>query len=293
MVNEHTLLGVAPRAMRGTQTALALLVACCFALVAAPAPALAAPAPVAFADNNNNGVFDSGVDTDITEDLKSGFYSTTESIVLPDKMKTLMTKNPLGFTLIAGKNVTVGGDLSAAAAGSGITIVAETGNITLLDATHLRAAEYVYMSAGGDITVGAKSHMLATGRSGSVISLNATGNISLLAGVKLQAFNAIELTASNGGIMVHGSAQFLALAGSVTFNSGTDIVVNNSRIQASDLAAYAGGHLVDFQDNKVTAPRGGGWVVLYAAGSTINVSGTTWTNLPPSDMLFLAPTVIR
>ena len=114
-----------------------------------------------------------------------------------------------------------------------------------------------------------------------------------MAGVRLQAQRTIDLTANTGGITVFGPVQFLALNGGVTFNAATDIVVNGSRIQASDLAAYAGGHLVDFQDNRVTAPHDGGWVVLYAAGSTINVSGTTWTNLSPSNMLFLAPQIIR
>ena len=292
MVTEHPSLGVAPRAMRGTLATLALLVACVGSLVAAPAVALAGPAPFAFADNNNNGVFDSG-DTDITEDLKNGFVSTTESIVLPDKMKSLTTKSPLGVTLIAGKNVTIGGDLNAAAAGAGITIVAEQGNITVLDSTRLRASEYVYMTAGGDITVGEKSNVTAAARSGAVISMNANGNITLLAGVRLQAADAIDLTASTGAITVFAPAQFLALNGGVTFSAGTDVVVNGSRFQASDLAAYAGGHLVDFQDNRVTAPRGGGWVMLYAAGSTINVHGTTWTNLGSGDIMLIAPEVIR
>jgi hypothetical protein len=291
MVNEHTVLGVAPRAMRGTQAALALLVACCVALVAGPA--FAAPAPVPFADNNNNGVFDAG-DTDITEDLKSGFVVTSESLVLPDKMKPVTSRDAIGFTLIAGKNVTLGGDLNANGAGAGITIVAESGHVTLLDQTRLRAAEYVYVSAGGDLTVGAKSNITASTRSGGVISLNANNNLVVMADVRLQAQNAIDLTAVDGNLTVYGPAHFLAVDGSVAFNAGGDIVVNGSRLQTTDLAAYAGGHLVDFQNNRVNVPYNkDGWMLLYAAGSTINVTGSTWTNLPSSNVMFIAPEIIR
>jgi hypothetical protein len=292
MVTEHTLLGVAPRAMRGTRATLALLVACCVAMVAAPAPALAGPAPVPFADNNNNGVFDAGIDSDITEDLQTGFVVTSQSLVLPDRMRAFATRNPLGLTLVAGKSVTLGGDLSANGVGAGITVSAETGSITILDQTRIRAAEYVHMSAGGEIVVGEKVHITAGARSGAVISMSADGNLLLKTGARLQANDAIDLTSNNGGLTVVG-ANFFGLAGSVSFSAATDITVTGSRIQASDLGAYAGGHLIDFHENRVSAPRAGGWAMLYAAGSTIDVRGTTWTNLSGNDILLLAPNIIR
>lgn len=292
MATEHTVSRVALRARRGTLAQLALLVACASALVAAPTLALAAPAPFAFADKNNNGVFDAGIDTDITEDLKNGFVATTESLVLPDTMKSLTTRNPLGLTLIAGKHITLGGDLSAAATGAGITVVAESGTITILRSARLRASEFVSLSAAADITVGEKVTIAASAR-GSVVSLTAGGHVVLRPDVRVRAGEAIDLTATTGHVTVVAAAHFIVPKGTVTISSGTNVVVNGSHIQAADLAAFAGGHVLDFQDNRVTAPRGRGWAMLYAAGSTITVSGTTWTNIGADKLLFVAPEVIR
>lgn len=218
MVAEHTWSGVASCARRGRLATLTLLVACICALVAAPAVALAGTVPFAFADNNNNGVFDPGIDTDITQDLKNGFVETAESLVLPDKMKSVTTRHPLGLMLIAGKNITIGGDLNAAATGAGLTVIARAGDIAILRLTRLRASQSISMSAAGDISVGAKSN-IAAARRGSVITMDAGGDI-LLPDLRMRASDAIDLTAS-GDIIIGSAAHFYVPNGTVRFSSHT------------------------------------------------------------------------
>jgi hypothetical protein len=226
MVTEHPWSHLARCARRRALATLTLLVAGITALVGVPALALAGPAPFAFADNNNNGVFDPGIDTDISQALKNGgLVATAESLVLPDKMKSVTTKNPLGLTLHAGKNITLGGYVNAAAPVAGITVIAETGDITMLRSARLRANQFVCMFAADDITLGAKVN-IAVYRRGSVISMNAGGDI-LLPDMRLRATDAIDLTAI-GDVLIGSTAHFYVPNGTVRFSSRSDVVGNCS-----------------------------------------------------------------
>ena len=289
MVDHHTLQGVAPRAMRGIMAALVLLAS----VVTVPAGALAAaaPAPFAFADNNNNGVYDAG-DQDITEQLSAGHFMTGQSVVLPDKMKQIKTKHEFGITLFAGKNIYVGGDLNAAGHVTGLSITSETGHITVGSSARLKGNSGVtIMALAGDLTIGAGASISGThGREGTVY-LYAEGHLVVGTKAQLNGPYSIDLVSNGGTVTVWESVNFAAGGGKLDIQALGDITVNDCKIKASETSVSTMGHFISFRNNRVSSPRDG-WLDLFAAGSTIDVTGSDWKNIAPDHVTIHAQNVI-
>ena len=216
MLKQQAVNGEVLRVNGRALAALALLVAC-VAVVAMSPPIAHAASGFAFADNNNNGVFDPGIDEDITEAILGGYYETTQSIVLPATMRALKVKIELGLTLIAGKNVTIAGDLAVSGYGSGLHVVAKQGDITVGPGAKVDGRTFVDMFAGRDVTIGAKAAVNATHPGVGLMWLYADRNIAIEPKARLRARSNMEITAYKGTVTYDDSVRF------ATNSEGLDI----------------------------------------------------------------------
>jgi hypothetical protein len=262
----------------------------CLAL-AVPAQA-GAPSGFPYHDANNNGVFDAG-DTDISGDLKAnGYFTTTESIVVPASMKSFVTKGGAGLTLVAGKNLTVEADVLAVGAGAGVTLVAETGPLTIGGGVTIRATDYVSLSGGQGLVLGVRSGVMATSRNGSVSMYAEAGDLVLMDYTRVQAGDFVDIGATQGNVTMGANVQIFSSNGPVGIMAGGDVNAAGVRVQADSLNVSSGGHLVDLSGGRVMASRDG-FVLIQVAGSTIDVTGTVFKNVDDSSLYLLAPEVLR
>jgi hypothetical protein len=192
---EHTL---GPRAIRRALATLMLAVTC-LGVVATPTPALAATAPFPFADNNNNGVFDPGVDTDITADVINGYFTTNQSIVLPAGMKAIKTTSPFGVSLSAGKNIVINGDVNSGAYATGLTAMAD-GDIKIGPGAKVIGRTFVYLVAGRDLLVGTKANITAKHAKEGMLWLSAARNVVIGDSVKLRGHSKFDIASTNGTV---------------------------------------------------------------------------------------------
>jgi hypothetical protein len=269
-------------------TVIAALAVCAAGVLSAPVSALGAAFP--FADNNNNGVFDADVDVDISAELQAGSFATSESIVLPDGMKRVVTKDGVGLSVSAGKDITVGGDVNVIGPWATVSLQAG-GSLVVLDKTRLKADFAVQLSAAGDVVVGKGSALLATDKDWSMVSVEAGGGVSVGTNARLEAHDRIDVLAQ-GDVTFGDNVRLLTHGGDVNIAAG-----GNAYLDGSQLAAWYTGvsanEMIMFKGGRVTAPKSGGMVLMYTAGSHIDVSQARWTNLGADDVMLLGEEVIH
>jgi hypothetical protein len=269
-----------------------LLAACCSLF--APSPLLlSAWSSFPFEDMNNNGVYDAG-DRDVTaEIMDDGFFSTSESLVIPAEVGQLKSSKG-GFVLLAGKNLTVNAGLTTKKIDS-IFLQAGGGAVTVGDGAILQAGDMVNIHAGGDVIVGAHAAVKAKKGIGLVVLTSQEGSVRLMEGAELSATSSVRIVQSGAAgtvTMLPGSSLNSPDGGTVVSAVG-DIAVNNSHLAIGYLRLLTEGHLIDFRDNMVVLPLGGGMVFLRAAGSTIDISGTQFKNLSAGNLIMDAEIVVQ
>jgi hypothetical protein len=265
------------------------LIAACFGLLVSSPFLSLAWGGVPCEDVNNNGVCDLG-EKDITAELMNeGFYSTSESIVIPADAKELLTKDESGFTLMAGKNIKVSADLTARA--GGILLVAD-GTISVGSEATLKAGQGdVDLNAGQDIVIG--SHATLNAREGMVYLFSWDGNIDLMARSRLYAWGGFDIvTVSEGIVTVLSGSEISSPKGELYVNAAGNVSINGSNLQAWHTNISTEASLLTFKDNVVKVSYEEGRVSLSAAGSTIDITGTQFKKLDPANLTLDASTVI-
>ena len=195
MLSGQIVHSVGPRVMNRALATI-LLVVTCVSLVVAPATSLAASTtPFPFADNNNNGVFDPGIDTDITEELINGYFATNQSIVLPAKMKAVNTTSPFGVSLSAGKNIVINGAVNSGGYATGLTAMAD-GDITVGPGAKVGGRTFVYLVAGRDLVVGTKASVTAKHAREGMLWLAADRNVVIGDLVKLRGHSRFDISST-------------------------------------------------------------------------------------------------
>lgn len=257
------------------------LIAACFGVFASSPFVSLAWAAFPCEDINNNGTCDPG-EKDITVELLSdGFFSTSESIVIPEDVKRL--KNVNGFTLMAGQNITVASKLIAYTEGASITLLAQDGTITIGNKVALKAGKggSVDISAGQDVVFG--HH--ASAKSSMVMVYSEAGNVLLMEKTKLFAQDYVDIVGLGGGVYISPGSRLSSKEGSVSVLGAQNVVVNSSRVVTEDLTVYAA-HVIDFQNNLVRlASTDGSVVYLITEGSTVNMCGTVFKKLAPNNLI--------
>jgi hypothetical protein len=235
----------------------------CFGLLV-PSPFLSfAWASFPCEDVNNDGVCEAGVDNDITSALKqNGFYSTSESIVIPASMKGLLSYKG-DLSLYADKLITINGRIRAGS----------------LD-----------ISAGQQVILGPSASVYVT--EGPMYLWSWDGAVALN-GARIFARDSIDITALGQEVTVLPDSQLVTNNGRLSIFAGADVFVSRSRLRGEVLSVSAQGDNIDFQHNRVSAPPSGGMVSLSASGSVVNITGTSFENLDPSMLLIDAESVIQ
>jgi hypothetical protein len=254
-------------------------VATCFWLLAPLAFVSVASGAFPCEDVNNNGVCDPG-EPDITADLLTGgSFSTTESIVIPEDVKRLTTKDVAGFVLVAGQNLAIYADLQTVAQGAGISLVAQDGTINVGKKVDLKTGKdgFIDLAARGDITLAGASL-----KSDMVTLYSEEGNV-LIEGSKLSGEDGVEITALSGEVTVNSKSQLRSKNGDMRVDADGNATVNGIRIMANVTSVQSGAD-IDFSDNRVAAPGDGGAVLLTTFGSMVNVCGTRYKNIDPENV---------
>jgi hypothetical protein len=239
--------------------------------------AYSAAKPFPCEDVNNNGVCDQG-EPDITAQIKSGIFTTENSIVIPEGVGGFTTSSRDGFLLVAGQNITLNNYYFASNYG-GITLYAEAGTINIGAA--LKAGGFVSIHAEGDITIGASVYA-----NGDLVDIySAKGNITVegkptLYGREGLYLEAVGVTAASGS-WLRSAKNCIAVFGTA------DIVIEGSRLDAMCADIETEGHFLDFCDNLVTVPKAAGWGYLGAKGSTVRITGSKFRNLVLGDTLMI------
>ncbi len=249
--------------------------------------------PFPFEDCNGNGLFDTG-DRDVTDDITDdGIFSTPCDLVIPAEVGKLATESPGGFFLMAA-NMTVNADLYAKKGTSRIFLRAQEGSTAVGEGVTLKAGGLIQLSAKQDVVVGASASLAAPKRGiGSVVLYAEEGDVWVMEGSDLFARNSIRMVTEAGEVHVLPDCYLHTKGSRVTVSSAKDVVINGSKLKTENLHVHTQGHLIDFQDNYVDLPKDGGLVVLSAAGSTVNLSGTQFENLDEGSLVVVADTIIE
>ncbi len=257
--------------------------AICFLLILLwPMMSLAASLPFPFEDRNNNGVYDSGIDVNITADLTStGMFETTESIVIPAGAKTIMSSSPNGIALLAGKNIVVNSHLITSRSGAGIYLYAEEG-ITIGSRTILKCSGDISIHAGNDIVFGPNTALWAKAGIADIYSVG--GNILVGEKVNLYASDSLYLYAEGGEVTVGPGSQLMSKKGFLTIYGAGDLKIDGSDVEATGIHISTASDLVEFCYDDVRVPKQG-WVYLKASGSTVDITGTKFRNLDANNLI--------
>jgi hypothetical protein len=249
--------------------------------------------PFPFEDVNNNGVYDPGIDKDITVLLMStGSFSTPNSIVIPDGATGIQTSNPNGIALVAGKNITVSNSyLITSGKYAGIYLYTENGTVTISDGTLLKSAYFVAIDSEKDVIIGSYASIYAKGEAADIASRS--GNISLMARAIVYGYNDLYLTAEKGEVTVSINAQLKSPKGFVDISGAADLTINGSRFEALGAHVVTSAHMLEFRDNTVKILSSQGWVYLEAKGSTVDITGTQFQGLDPRFLTINADVVIK
>jgi len=247
-------------------------------------------------DVNNDGVCDPG-EKDITAELlDDSYYSTSESIVIPaDMKKNLSTKNLDGFVLMAGKNITVNASLTASAKGAPIIFQAQDGTINIGNKSTLRAGEggFVDIGAQHDVIIGPGVSVYA--KQGTLYVLSWEGDVLLMKGSRLYGEYGVDVTTvGQGEVTVYAGSELNSQRGHLGINSGGNTSINGSRLYAEDTSIRTGANLIDFRNNYIAGPPYTDvWVLLSAAGSTVDIRGSRFRNLHTNGLIINAENVMK
>ncbi len=262
-----------PRGWR--RAALALL------LVAFSSLSVGAAGPFPFEDVNNNGLWDAGVDRDISAELAPGewytYFETSHSIVIPAGVTFLRATKPFsGFYLVAGKNITVNSSITAAVYAGEVDLQAGGGHVVIGPGVTLNGRDYVSVYAKGGVTVGAGSVFGSSGGSANLgtISVGAeTGPITLGSKVRFTALRDIFISALDGSVTAGLGLQVSGPQGQF-YLDGHGVALNGAVLRAADMTIRGDGVPMEFKNNRVTVPRSGSFVIQNP-GSSVDLTGTT------------------
>jgi hypothetical protein len=240
-----------------------------------------AAGPFPFEDVNNNGVWDPGVDRDITAKLTPGewyvSFTTAHSIVIPAGVGFLKAVERFtGFYLVAGKNITVNSSMNAAVYAGMVDLRARGGNVVIGPGVVLTGRDYLNVYAAGDVTVGAGASFSSRGGSANLgtMSMTAqTGDIHLGSKVKFSTLRDISITALAGDITAEPGLSVTASQG-LLFVDGRRTSVNGAGLRAAYITVDGDGQPLEFKNNRVQIPRGG-YLHITNSGSSIDLTGTT------------------
>lgn len=261
------------------RVALSLLLVAVSSLVAGAA------GPFPFEDVNNNGVWDPGVDHDISADLQPNewyvSYVTPHSIVIPAGVTFLRSVATFtGFYLVAGKNMTVNSSINSAVYGGMVDLQALGGDVVIGPRLTLNGRDYVSVYASGDIEVGAGTSFVSRGGSANLGTVNVraeTGGIALGSQVKFTTLRDVFITAMAGDVSVEPGLQLDAPQG-VLYVLGRRITLNGARLRAAWMSLTGHGLPLQFKANRVTVPRSGSFLI-YNPGSSVDITGTTFSRI--------------
>lgn len=264
-------------------------------LVALSSLAAGAAGPFPFEDVNNNGVWDPGVDRDITARLTPGewyvSFTTPHSIVIPAGVGFLKCVEKFtGFYLVAGKNITVNSSMNSAVYAGMVDLQAKGGNVTIGPGVILTGRDYLSVQAAGDITVGVGASFVSRGGSANLgtMTMHAqSGDITLGNKVKFSTLRDIFVTALAGDITA-GPGLSVGAPQGLLFINGRRTSVNGAQLRAGSISVDGDSLPIEFKNNRVQIPRDG-YLHITNLGSTIDLTGTT---LPRIDDISLAALTI-
>jgi hypothetical protein len=243
-----------------------------------------------FEDVNNDGVYTPGKDRDITAELMTGIFETPNSIVIPAGLKGFTINSASGIALLAKKNITVDNYfLTSYKAGTSLYLYAEEGTITI--GTTLKAADSIYIYAGGDVVLNPNASLYGQGSMALIES--GEGNILVKGKAILYGKEDIHLIADAGQVTVLPGSHIMVPKGYVTVFGTGDLVIDGNRVEAMGVHVVTEGHLIDFCNNLVKVPKVDGWVYLGTGGSTVDISGTIFQGLDPANLFIEADEVIN
>lgn len=258
--------------MRAMRLFVALAVA---AMVATPdGSAVAGGAGMAFEDRNNNGAFDAG-DRDITAELiESSVFVTTESVVFVGKtLQSPKRGYTNGFTVLAGKNITIEASLNGGGFGSTLLMTAE--NISVGDGVKLEARNFVTLSARNALTLG------------DGVSLRSAGDIGLssarghiVVGEKLNVSSSelgIYVSAIAGAVTIGEGAKMSCRRASLSISARQGITANRINLTAESVSLFTATGGIESMHSKFSAR---GEVSLNAMGSGVDVEASQFSTPP-------------
>jgi hypothetical protein len=254
--------------------ALSLLLVAFSSLVAGAA------GPFPFEDVNNNGVWDAGVDRDITDALQPNewvvYYATPHSIVIPAGVTFLKSFEKFtGFYLVAGTNITVNSSMNAAVYAGMVDLQALGGDVVIGPGVILTGRDYVSVYASRDVVVGAGASFKSSGGSANLGTVNVranTGDIALGDKVKVTTLRDVFITALAGDVTVAPGLQLNASQGAFDVD-GRRVMLNGARLRAADMSISGGGVPLEFKNNRVTVPQSGAFHI-HNPGSSVDITGT-------------------
>jgi hypothetical protein len=231
-------------------------------------------------DVNDNGVCDPG-EPDITNALtENGFFSTSAGIVVPADARTITSRGDL--SLHAGGSIAVHGKLKAV----GLTINTD-GTLTLGANAVLRGGDYLDLYGGQGVGIGPDALAEA-----NYVTIWSGAAITLAAGTKVIAKDWLDVYAMHGYIAVDPDVQLMSPGGTVTVWGAGDVGLAGATLKAGTLSVTTEGSMIDFRNNTVRMTGDDGLVALTAFGSTVDLRGTQFKNLSPSNLMIVAETVM-
>jgi hypothetical protein len=260
------------------------LVAASILLTLLPGPASAGAGRRGFpcVDVNRDGVCEAGTDTDITNDIEqNGFLITSGDIVIPADAQGMTLRGSVA--LLTSGSILVAGQVRAEA-----VMLSAGGTLTVADRATIKGKESVDLSGETGVVIG--DAWISAGN-GQVWITSWNGPLSIT-GAKIDGGDGVEIAAWSGTVTVTG-AQLVAKRGDVFVFGGGDVVVSESTLMGNGNLVRTDASLVDFQGNMVKVMGRDGWVMLAAAGSTINVTGTRFANVDPANVQIDAENVIQ
>jgi hypothetical protein len=249
-------------------------------LVAFSSLAAGAGGPFPFEDVNDNGVWNPGIDRDISAELTPGewtvSYTTPHSIVIPAGVTWLRSVEKFtGFYLVAGKNITVNASINSAVYAGMVDLQALGGTVAIGPKVALTGRDYVSVYAGKGIAAGAGASFVSRGGSANLGTVNLraqTGAITLGGTVKFSTLRDVFITALAGDIAVDAGLRLDAPQG-LLFVNGRQIALNGAQFRAADMTVTGGGVPLAFTNSRVTVPRYGS-VDISNPGSSVDLRGT-------------------
>ena len=249
-----------------------------------------------FEDVNNNGIWDEGVDRDITSELLPNdwyiYFKTPNSIVIPAGIKFLRSKGDFtGYTLEAGKNLTINSSINSVVYGGTVDLRAD-GNITIGPKVTLNGRDYVTVYADGNINLGDGSSLASRGGSanfGSITVRSEAGNISFGKKVRITPLNELFVMAMGGDISSAPGLQISSSKDRISFY-GQQISIDGSLLRAEYITIDGSGKPLSVRNSRISVPRNG-LLHISNIGSSIDIRGTILPKI--NDIRLSADTVLK